>query len=250
MNEEPMDIVLIENERGTTDNAHILTETEKRQMERSREYRRRYRERQKDKDKELQQRIGELKIELQQAQLEKADLITQSHALAALSSYSTSMVEALSTAASTSAAMARSLGGQAIDGVTSVQLWAQNYWLMMPTAAELIAGTAWTPTDNQVKWFLKALHSEQIFANNRTFLNHITHILEEGKASPEAQKKSELKVDFAINNWVSFVVHHLLSKITIFNAHNLAFISCSAVAIFFCMKKSQRCWRRSSVSII
>ena len=203
--------IVLNDARGTTDKAHILAETEKRQMERSREYRRRYRERQKDKDKELQQRIGELKIELQQAQLEKADLITQSHALAALSSYSTSMVEALSTAASTSAAMARSLSDKAREGITSVQLWAQNYWLMMPTAAELIAGTAWTPSDDQMRWFSSGLNSKEFFANNLRFINRITYVLEEGKASPEAQKKSELKVDFAINNWVSFVVHHLLS---------------------------------------
>jgi hypothetical protein len=201
MDKNTMNIVL--NDRGTTDKAHILAETEKRQMERSREYRRRYIERQKDKDKELQQRIGELKIELQQAQLEKADLITQSHALAALSSYSTSMVEALSTAASASAAMARSLGSQAIEGVNSIHNWTHHRWDMMPTVAEVLAGTAWTPSDDQMRWFSSGLNSKEFFANNLRFINRITYVLEEGKASPEAQKKSELKVDYAITNWVS-----------------------------------------------
>ena len=202
MDKNTMNIVL-NDARGTTDKAHILAETEKRQMERSREYRRRYIERKKEKDAVMQQRIEEIQKELQQAQLEKADLITQSQALGSLLCHSKSIVEALSTAASASAAMARSLGSQAIEGVNSIHNWTHHRWDMMPTVAEVLAGTAWTPSDDQMRWFSSGLNSKEFFANNLRFINRITYVLEEGKASPEAQKKSELKVDYAITNWVS-----------------------------------------------
>jgi hypothetical protein len=177
---------------------------EEERRERSREYRRRYKERQKEKDIGMQQLVENTELEVERLRLEQANLIAQSNALASLTFYSNSMIEALSAATSSSAAKARSLGEKAKEGFSSIQNWAKHRWNTTPTAAEVIAGTAWTPTDDQFRWVLRVLNPENILANNATFLDRIARILEEGKASPEAQKKSELKVAFAIQNWVSF----------------------------------------------
>jgi hypothetical protein len=166
LGKEPMDIVPGESERGTTDEAHILADNEKQHRERSREYRRRYKQRQKEKDTGMQQRIKEIELELQHTRLEQANLISQANALASLSSYSSSMIETLATAA---AAKARTFSDKAKESISSIQNWAQHRWNMLPTAAELIAGTAWTPTDDQMRWVLKALNSREIYANNVTF---------------------------------------------------------------------------------
>jgi hypothetical protein len=189
-----------------------MTEEEAR-LERSREYRRRYKERQKDKDTGMQQRVDEMEKELRQAQLENAALMNHSNALSSLSSYTTSMVEALTAAASATAGKARSLGGQAIEGANTFQMWARHQWIMLPTAAELLAGTAWTPSDDQLRWFLKIPSTDQIFATNSRFLDRVTQVLEEGKRSPEAQRNAELKVDFHMNNWVSIKVIFCLGGI-------------------------------------
>jgi hypothetical protein len=202
-NKEHMDIVPVGSERSTADEAHILAEKETRLRERSREYRRRYIERQKEKDTGMQQRVDEKEKELRQAQLEQSDLISQSNALLSLAAYSSYMIEALSATAATSTAKARSFSDKAKESANSIQNWARHQWVMMPTAAELIAGTAWTPSDDHLRWFVRVLNCEHILANNATFLDRLTRIIEEGKASPEAQKHAEMQINYSITNAVS-----------------------------------------------
>jgi hypothetical protein len=180
-----------------------LSLEEEERQERSRKYRHRYKQRQKEKDKELQQQIEDRELEVERLRLEQADLISQTNALASLAAYSSYMIEALSSAASASAAKARSLGSQAIEGVNSIYGWACHQWVMMPTAAELIAGSVWMPTDDQMRWFMLGHSADTCYRTHNKLLDRISQLLEAGKRSPEAQKHAELQISYSVTNSVS-----------------------------------------------
>jgi hypothetical protein len=179
-------------------------EDELSRLERSRLYRRRYKERQKEKDKQLIQQVQETELEVERLRLEQAALISQSHALASLCTYSNSMVEALSAAASASAAKAISLGGQAIEGVNTFRGWARHQWIMLPTAAELMMGSVWLPTDDHMRFVMKVSKPEDFVTNHAKFIERLAELLEEGKRSEEAKHHVELKIDYLLSIWVSF----------------------------------------------
>jgi hypothetical protein len=173
-------------------------------QERSREYRRRYKQRQKEKDTELQQQVEDTELEVERLRLEQAALISQSHALASLCTYSNSMIEALSAAASASAEKARSLGGQAIEGINTFRGWAKHQWIMLPTATELLMGSVWMPTDDHMRFVMKVSKPEDFISNHTRFLERIAQLLEEGKKSEDARHQSELKINYLLSIWVSY----------------------------------------------
>lgn len=172
-------------------------------VERFRAYRQVYKKRQKDKGKELEQRIEETKTEVERLRLEQAALISQSHALSSLCTYSNSMVEALTAAASASAAKARSLGGTALEGVDTFRGWAKHQWIMLPTATELLTGSVWTPSDDHMRFVMKVSKPEEFVSGHAKFLERLSQLLEEGKNSPEAQHQAELKINYLLSIWVS-----------------------------------------------
>jgi hypothetical protein len=188
-------------ERRAATPDEVSTEEEVKK-ERSRIYRQRYRSRQKTKEKETQQQVEEAQLELEKLRLEHDALTSQSNALFALSSYSNTMFQAIASTASASAAKARSLGGQAIESVNKFRGWAWHQWAFLPTLQELLAGSAFCPSDEQIIWYLSTQSPAQFFSMHLNFLDRIANILEEGKRSPEAQKYAELRINFSISNWV------------------------------------------------
>jgi hypothetical protein len=192
-----------DSERPTTITGDLSREDEAARIERSREYRRRYKQRQREKDKELEQQVQETEMEVQRLRLEQAALISQSHALSSLCTYSNSMIESLTAAASASAAKARSLGGQPIEGVNTFRGWAKHQWIMLPTATELLMGSVWTPSDDHMRFVMKISKPEDFVSNHMRFLDRLAQLLEEGKRSPEAKHHADLKIDYLLSIWVS-----------------------------------------------
>ncbi|KAL4519065.1 hypothetical protein Ndes2526B_g00169 [Nannochloris sp. 'desiccata'] len=193
-------------EGRTTMAAELPVEDEAARRERSREYRRRYKQRQKEKDELLHAQVEATAMEVERLRLEQAALISQSHALSSLCTYSNSMIESLTAAAAASAAKARFLGGQAIEGVNTFRGWAKHEWIMLPTATELLMGSVWTPTDDHMRVVMKVSKPEEFVTNQMKFLDRLAQLLEEGKRSPEAKHHAELKINYLLSIWVRFTI--------------------------------------------
>jgi hypothetical protein len=183
--------------------AEELAAEEGERLERARKSRRRYKQRQDNKDKQLQKQVENAQIELERLKLEHASLVSESHALTSLSSYTNSMTEALSAVVTFSASKACNFGDKVIEGVNTFCGWAKHHWVTTPTAMELIMGNVWRPTDDQLRWYLRAASPEMFWQNNLRMIDRLTKVLEEGKRSPEALKNAEVIVNFHIGNWVS-----------------------------------------------
>lgn len=178
-------------------------EEAKLKVERSRVYRRRYKKRQKTNGKMLQSQIEATEMEIKKLRLEQAELITRSHALYSLTTYSNSMIESLTAAASASVAKARSLALQVIEGGNNIADWSKDLPLTIPTVSDLIAGSVFTPSDNQVRWYLKTLRKEEIFDRSNAFVDRLTPLVEEGTRSYLAQQFAELRINHIVPILVS-----------------------------------------------
>jgi len=187
----------------------LPVEEEAARRERSREYRRRYKQRQKDKDQMLQSQLEATEMELQRLRLEQAALLSQSQALSSLCTYSNSMIESLTAAASASVTKARYLGGQAMEGVNTFRGWAKHQWIMLPTATELLMGSVWTPTDDHMRIVMTVSKPEDFVTNHIKFLDRLAQLLEEGKRSPEAKQHAELKINYLLSIWVSWLQYQI-----------------------------------------
>ena len=185
--------------------------------ERAREYRRRYKQRQQDKSKELEQRLEQTRLEIERLRVEQDVLISQSRALSSLSAYSSTMFRALATAASASAATARSVGGKAIEGLSAFNAWAEQQYQMLPTYEELQTGTFWTPSDDLLRFFLKRTTAEFLFHRHPIFAARLEALIEDGKKSLKAKKNSEIRIQYLLSIWVS--------STTIYFSFFLSFIS-------------------------
>jgi hypothetical protein len=191
-------------ERRTSETGKLSTKEEEKtnlELERakSREYRRRYNQRQKDKDQMLQSQLEATEMELQRLRLEHAALVSQSHALSSLCTYSNSMIESLTAAASASVTKARSLACTVIEGGNTFAYWCKNQFLKIPTVTELRTGTFFTPSDEHLRWRLKNLKPEEYFSRQKRFLDHLTLLVEEINTSPETQKNNELRINHMIS---------------------------------------------------
>ena len=172
-------------------------------LERSRRYQRAFKERRQNKEEEIHRQIEEAKIEMEKLRREQDSLKNQRNVLQSLCNYSNTMLDALTAAAAASAAKARSLGGTALGGVISIRGWAEHRWIMLPTVEELVAGSFWTPPDDQISFFIKRTTPEYIYSIHWKFLDRMEQLLKEGKRSSAAQKDVELKISYLISIWVS-----------------------------------------------
>jgi hypothetical protein len=189
-------------ERRTTATGQLTTDEKVESLlHRSREYSRRYQQRKREKNKELQAQVEATRTEVQKLRLENDALSGQSYALSALVTYTNSMIESLTAAAS---AKARSIGGQAVEQLNRFRIWAKYQLITSyPTFSDLLAGSFYTPSDDQLLRYLHSLKPEEESSRHSAFLDHLMLLIEEGKKSPEAQKYAELRINYIISIWVS-----------------------------------------------